>query len=197
MEDVAKMRLWSQGDEEDHLAPNQDWYKDFGSFFLVGYGRSVRSVLDKKKIPWGYALTGESPLQANLHQLFPKELPVYHESFVQNLESIRRRGIDGFESGEGDGLEGVFGTIGRPSGFITKKEKIIVKFVIPSSHYRLVSPDMRYTDENSLLRNHPMLVGADVYFSRPVPPIWIENIDKAAHQSKLFLQRRYAGHPLE
>lgn len=54
MEHVRAMHDWAQS---RRMAPRREWYKDFGSFYLCGYGSSLATVLDKPKIPEGIKIS--------------------------------------------------------------------------------------------------------------------------------------------
>jgi hypothetical protein len=52
-EDLAKWHLWAQ---TNPVAPEGDWYKDFGSYKLVGTGPYPKTVLTREMQPWGVRL---------------------------------------------------------------------------------------------------------------------------------------------
>lgn len=47
---LIEIRRWVETSPE---APDGDWYKDFGAFFLVGHGAYPKTILDKNKVPYG------------------------------------------------------------------------------------------------------------------------------------------------
>lgn len=52
-EDLGKWRLWAQ---TNPAAPEGEWYKDFGSYKLVGEGPFPKTVLTDKMKPYGVRL---------------------------------------------------------------------------------------------------------------------------------------------
>jgi hypothetical protein len=52
-QDLAKWRYWAT---TNPAAPEGDWYKDFGSFKLVGQGQYPTSVLGPEMKPYGTKL---------------------------------------------------------------------------------------------------------------------------------------------
>lgn len=111
------------------------------------------------------ALTTEEGAQAEferaIEEQYPDGLTVYHESPIENLESLQREGL----------YENSFATIGKPSDYVIAPHKVIVKIQLTPEESRLVSPDMRFTpeqespDENryaNLLREHNGVYGADI-----------------------------------
>jgi hypothetical protein len=52
-QDLAKWRYWAS---TNPAAPEGDWYKDFGSFKLVGEGPYPKTVLSPEMKAWGTRL---------------------------------------------------------------------------------------------------------------------------------------------
>ncbi len=50
LEDLARLQAWVKTGPH---APDGEWYKDFGSFFLCGSGELPKTVLLKGMIPFG------------------------------------------------------------------------------------------------------------------------------------------------
>lgn len=50
LSDLAKLQAWVR---TGPVAPDGDWYKDFGSFLLCGSGRYPKTVLSKGMKPFG------------------------------------------------------------------------------------------------------------------------------------------------
>jgi hypothetical protein len=50
LEDLRLLQAWVQSEP---LAPDGDWYKDFGAFVLCGLGEYPRTVLTKGMKPYG------------------------------------------------------------------------------------------------------------------------------------------------
>jgi hypothetical protein len=50
MNDLLRLQEWVKSQPE---APAGDWYKDFGSFRLCGYGELPKTVLLKNMKPYG------------------------------------------------------------------------------------------------------------------------------------------------
>jgi hypothetical protein len=48
--DLTRLRDWANSEP---VAPDGDWYKDFGSFFLCGSGEFPKTVLTKGMKPFG------------------------------------------------------------------------------------------------------------------------------------------------
>jgi hypothetical protein len=48
--DLLALREWVK---TEPVAPDGDWYKDFGSFILCGSGRFPKTVLEKGMKPFG------------------------------------------------------------------------------------------------------------------------------------------------
>jgi len=51
--DLAKLEAWVR---TEPVAPEGDWYKDFGSFKLCGSGQFPRTVLDRDMKPFGESI---------------------------------------------------------------------------------------------------------------------------------------------
>lgn len=111
-------------------------------------------------------------LDTAFKQQYGDKIPLFHETSINNLESIKKNGLTN---------EANFATVGEPSDFITSKEKLIVKFNIDNtSHEReSIAPDMRYDPENpakDLLLEHKGVQGADVSYESEVKPNQIDYI---------------------
>ena len=50
LQDLRRLQDWVSSGPS---APDGDWYKDFGSFMLCGYGEFPRTVLAKGMAPFG------------------------------------------------------------------------------------------------------------------------------------------------
>ncbi len=50
VEELLELQAWVK---TVPLAPDGDWYKDFGSFFLCGTGRFPKTVLERGMKPFG------------------------------------------------------------------------------------------------------------------------------------------------
>ena len=50
---VADLLALQEWVKSDPVAPDGDWYKDFGSFFLCGSGGFPKTVLEKGMTPFG------------------------------------------------------------------------------------------------------------------------------------------------
>jgi hypothetical protein len=48
--DLHALQAWVRASP---VAPEGDWYKDFGSFFLCGSGKLPKTVLEKGMTPFG------------------------------------------------------------------------------------------------------------------------------------------------
>lgn len=57
LDDLQRLRSWVA---TEPLAPEGDWYKDFGAFVLCGTGEYPKTVLKKGTKPFGTAL-GNQP----------------------------------------------------------------------------------------------------------------------------------------
>jgi hypothetical protein len=91
-------------------------------------------------------------------------IPLYHEAPIEALDSILKSGLTSDESAEDTN----FATIGKPSGFITSRDKVLVKFSIRHRALDKLVPDMRYDPANpsaDLLREHGGVFGADVGYT--------------------------------
>lgn len=53
MNDLLALQEWVK---TGPVAPDGDWYKDFGSFVLCGTGRFPKTVLEKRMKPFGQPL---------------------------------------------------------------------------------------------------------------------------------------------
>lgn len=105
--------------------------------------------------------------QRALTTQYPNKVPVYHETFLENVDSIINNGLR---------EESNFGSVGEYSNFITKKDKAIVKV---RADHDLISPDMQYDPENpakDLLKQHNGTKGAYVSLNGEIPPNQIESI---------------------
>jgi hypothetical protein len=107
----------------------------------------------------------EAEFNRSMRKQYPDgQVPLFHESTIKALESIRKNGIK-------IGDAGIFATVGKPGGFVTAKDKIIVAF---DAEYDDLTPDMRYYDQPddpedpfaSLLKEHKGIFGADVSYNR-------------------------------
>jgi hypothetical protein len=144
-----------------------------------GSGPGGGFVPDQEKLKTGAGASSE--FQRALHsELYEgKVLRLYHESPIENLDSILKNGLTSGESAEGTN----FATVGKPSDFITTQDKIIVRFEVPAKELNLVVPDMRYaanegdvSPEANLLKEHHGVHGADVAFMGEVPHWRIDQI---------------------
>jgi len=52
-EDLYQLKLWR---ESEPVAPEGEWYKDFGSFKICGEGRFPKTFLLKGQVARGHAL---------------------------------------------------------------------------------------------------------------------------------------------
>jgi hypothetical protein len=53
-DDLNKLRIWVDSQPE---VPEDRWFKDFGSFKIVGKGPNPLSFLDSKQVAYGEELT--------------------------------------------------------------------------------------------------------------------------------------------
>jgi SPP1 gp7 family putative phage head morphogenesis protein len=98
----------------------------------------------------------EKEFRVALNTKFPKGLFIFHETTLDRVPGIASSGLRD---------EANFGTIGEPSGFITTKDKAIVRIRVPNKDYRKIIPDQRYNPENpygDLMHEHSDLKGANV-----------------------------------
>lgn len=109
---------------------------------------------------------------------YPIAVPMFHEAPISALDSIVQNGLR-----SNDSVEGVnFATVGKPSGFVTDPDKLIVKFAVRSRPHDLakIAPDMRYDPANpaaDLLTEHGgSTLGADVAYHDRVLPGDVEAI---------------------
>jgi hypothetical protein len=49
-DDLNRLRVWVESNPD---VPETEWFKDFGSFKIVGDGPNPLSFLDAEQIPWG------------------------------------------------------------------------------------------------------------------------------------------------
>jgi hypothetical protein len=56
-DDLNKLRVWVEPQPD---VPETSWYKDFGSFKIVGEGPNPLSFLDAHQIPFGAEIRPES-----------------------------------------------------------------------------------------------------------------------------------------
>jgi hypothetical protein len=56
LSDLYKLQAWVNSRPE---VPEDDWYKDFGTFKICGTGDTPTTFLDSNQVAWGHEL-GES-----------------------------------------------------------------------------------------------------------------------------------------
>ena len=56
LDDLDKLRIWVESDPD---LPAGKWFKDFGSFKIVGEGPNPLSFLDSSQIPFGQEISPE------------------------------------------------------------------------------------------------------------------------------------------
>lgn len=118
-------------------------------------------------------------LQSELMRKFPIKVTLYHETGIEHLDNILKYGL-GSEEGMLDfdnGIEGIFCTIGEPSNFIVRGPKAVIAFDVPAKNYAQIHHDMRYSSDEVLLKEHPNLIGADVYYAGIITKNQIKIID--------------------
>lgn len=96
----------------------------------------------------------------------------YHEVPGDAIASIKRHGIKS--------EYGVFASVGKPSGYVSAKQKTIVTFKLPKAEIAAgnVHPDMIYgtehiTPHQHYLMSHPKLTNGYVSYNADVPTKWI------------------------
>lgn len=94
---------------------------------------------------------------------------IYHETPGHVAASIKKHGLKG--------EQGVHGTIGEPSGFVTSKKKTITHFVVPHNKAHQITHDMRYDSHADFLKQHPTAHGGDVCVNcEKIPHHWIRSV---------------------
>ena len=111
----------------------------------------------------------------------PGRIDLYHEAPGHVKASIEK---NGFNRDQFD--DGIFGTIGQHSGFVTSKKKTIVHMRIPTHQVKKFQPDMPYGNraDSKSTDPHEDFVklhgkygkGGDVFFNHPNPEKFIHKI---------------------
>lgn len=123
------------------------------------------------------ALKNEGSSEKEFHRALntqhPHGIDLYHETFHDAGKEIEKHGFEDEDS--------VFCTAGKPGGFITTPKKAIVKVHVKPEHYHLVTPDMRYHNDEvsphaALLKEHGGVHGADVCLNY-APKHWIRGVE--------------------
>ena len=55
-DDLNKLQIWVESQPD---VPEDDWFRDFGSFKIVGRGPNPRTFLDSGQIPYGVEIRPE------------------------------------------------------------------------------------------------------------------------------------------
>jgi len=111
------------------------------------------------------------------------KVDLYHESPGHVKSSIEKHGFnsdhqDGDIKSVSSSDDGVFGTIGQPSEYVTQKKKTIVHMRVPRSAIKHFVPDMPYGNRPGSKTEDPhhdfmdahgreLGKGGDVYFNHP------------------------------
>ena len=118
-------------------------------------------------------------------------IDLYHESPGHVKSKIEKHGFnpDHQENDSPSAFhEGIFGTIGQHSGYVTAKKKTIVHLRIPAHHaHKYFGPDMPYGNRPGSKTEDPHDdfvdahgrqdgVGGDVYYDHPKPHKFIHSI---------------------
>lgn len=119
-------------------------------------------------------------------------IDIYHESPGHVKKSIEKHGFNP-DHQEGDhpslpSADGIFATVGQPSGYVTQKKKTIVHLRVPAHHAeKYFAPDMPYGNRPGSKTEDPHDdfvdhhgrddgKGGDVYYDHPKPHKFIHKI---------------------
>ena len=118
----------------------------------------------------------ENKFRFSLQTMHPDGVHIYHETPGHVQNSIKEKGLMcGKEC-----PSTIYGTVGKPSEFVTQGKKTITHIVIPHSiAHHIITHDMRYSGYHDLMSQHPAVKGADVAIrvrNGKLPDEWIRSI---------------------
>ncbi len=61
LSDLYKLQAWVNSRPE---VPEDDWYKDFGTFKICGRGNTPTTFLDRNQVAWGHELAESDQTEA-------------------------------------------------------------------------------------------------------------------------------------
>jgi len=153
LKDIRSLRV--AGDVEGHPFYGNQWGSKGASLGVAPRPFTLRH--ERLETEEG----AQAEFERAITEQYPDGLTVYHESPLENLDSLKKEGL----------YENSFATIGKPSDYVTAKHKVIVEIKLTPKESKGVSPDMAFTPEQdapgenryaNLLRKHNGVYGADI-----------------------------------